>query len=161
MDITIREAHNNEVAALIPILLQAEPSEAALRWGLAHLVDAVYRMDDGDEPVAAATMQWRDEPCELIDFAVAPERHGQGLGRQMLRWLADEARRRGKKRLLVGTPNSNLAAIAFYQKAGLRMDSVRRNYFSYYRKPVLQNGICVRDMLVFRLDLIQAEGSIQ
>ena len=43
MAIAIRQARDDELEALIPILLLAEQSERVLRWGLANLVDAVYR----------------------------------------------------------------------------------------------------------------------
>ena len=33
------------------------------------------------------------------------------------------------------------------------MDQVRKDYFRYYREPVYENGIQIRDMLVFRYDL--------
>jgi GNAT superfamily N-acetyltransferase len=114
MTITIHEASPNEIDALIPILLQAEESEAALRWGLKNLVDTVYRADDGGVLVGAATMQWRKDPCEIMELAVAPERHGQGIGRQIVAWLIEEARRRGQSAVLVGTANSSIGNIAFY-----------------------------------------------
>ena len=153
MDVTIRQAQATEIEHLIPILLQAEESEAALRWGLAHLSDAVYRMDDGAVLVGVATMQWRGEPCEIMELAIAPERHGQGLGRRFVLWLMEEARRRKKRRLLVGTANSSLGNILFYQRCGLRMDHVRKDYFRYYGTPHWENGIQIRDLLVFGCDL--------
>jgi GNAT superfamily N-acetyltransferase len=152
--ITIRQAGSLEVEALIPLLLQAEESEARLRWGLANLDDAVYRMDDGGELVGAATMQWRNDPCEIMELAIAPERQGHGLGKQFVAWLADEARRRGKSAVLVGTANASIDNLAFYQRCGFRMEQVRKDYFSYYREPVYENGIQLRDMLVFRYDLL-------
>lgn len=153
MTITIREATPEEVESLIPLLLLAEHSERGLRWGLAHLVDTVYRMDDGDQLVGAATLRWHDEPCEIQELAITEERHGHGLGRRFIAWLLDEARRRGKHRMLVGTANASIGNIAFYQKCGFRMDHVRQDYFRYYREPVFENGIQIRDMLVFRYDL--------
>lgn len=153
MSITIREAAPNEIDALIPLLLLAEPSERGLRWGLAHLVDTVYRMDDGDQLVGVATMRWRDDPCELQELAIAEDRQGQGLGTQLVAWLTKEARRRGKRQMLVGTANASIGNIAFYQKCGFRMDHVRQDYFRYYREPIYENGIQIRDMLVFRFDL--------
>jgi N-acetylglutamate synthase-like GNAT family acetyltransferase len=154
MTITIREARPDEIEPLIPLLLQAEESERALRWGLANLVDSVYRADENDTLVGAATMQWRGDPCEIMELAIAPERQGQGLGLQFVLWLLDEARRRGKSAVLVGTANSSIGNIAFYQKCGFRMDQVRKDYFWYYRKPVYEHGIQIRDMLVFRYELI-------
>jgi GNAT superfamily N-acetyltransferase len=157
MQLTIREAEPDEIEALIPILLQAEGSEGALRWGLANLSDVVYRAELGGQLVGAASMQWRDDPCELVDLAIAPERHGHGLGKKLVAELVEEARRRGKRQLLVGTANASIGNIAFYQKCGFRMDHIRKDYFWYYREPHYENGIQIRDMLVFSYDLADAE----
>lgn len=152
MSITIREISGDEVEQVVPLLLLAEASEPGLRWGLAHLVDAVYRMDDAGELVGAATMRW-EEPCELQELAIVPERQGQGLGRRLVDWLVAEAQRRSNRRMLVGTANSSIGNIAFYQRIGFRIDHVRRDYFRYYREPVYENGIQIRDMLVFSREL--------
>ncbi len=73
MDIFIRQARLDEIESLIPLLLQAEESEWALRWSLANLSDVVYRMDNEGELVGAATMQWRGDPCEIMELAIVPE----------------------------------------------------------------------------------------
>ena len=151
--IIIQQACPDEIETLIPLLLQAEESERALRWGLKNLVDAVYRADEDGVLVGAATMQWRGDPCEIMELAVAPERQRQGIGRAIVSWLIDEARRRGMSAVLVGTANSSIDNVAFYQKVGFRMDQVRKDYFWYYREPIYENGIQIRDMLVFRYDL--------
>ena len=152
-DLKIRQAEPDEIEELIPILLQAEESVSALRWSLAHMADTVYRMDDGERLVGAATVRWRGEPCEIMELAIAPELHGQGYGRRLIVFLVEEAYRRGKRQMLVGTANSSIANIAFYQKVGFRMDHIRKDYFRYYREPLFENGIQIRDMLVFRYDL--------
>jgi GNAT superfamily N-acetyltransferase len=153
MTISIRETRGDEVELLVPMLLQAEESEGALRWSLSNMVDAVYRADENGALVGAATVQWRKDPGEIMELAVAPERHGQGIGRQIVAWLVEEARRRGNSAMLVGTANSSIDNIAFYQKCGFRMDHVRKDYFWYYREPIYENGIQIRDMLVFRYEL--------
>ena len=158
MQLTIREARLDEIEALIPILRQAEESERALRWSLANLSDTAYRMDADDQLVGAATMQWRNDPCEIMELAIAPEWQGQSLGKQFVAWLIDEARRRGKRRLLVGTANSSIANIVFYQRCGLRMDHVRQDYFWYYHEPHYENGIQIRDLLVFHYDLVKHQA---
>jgi N-acetylglutamate synthase-like GNAT family acetyltransferase len=157
VSLTIREAGPDEIEALIPMLRQAEETEGALRWSLANLSDVVYRMADDAQLVGAAAMQWRSDPCELMELAIAPGRHGQGLGKHLVAWLIEEARRRGKRQMLVGTANSSIDNIAFYQKCGFRMDQIRKDYFGYYREPHYEDGIQVRDMLVFRYELAVAE----
>jgi hypothetical protein len=56
----------------------------------------------------------------------------------------------------VGTANSSIGNLAFYQRVGFRMDHVRKDYFSYYREPRYENGIQIRDLLVFRRELSDA-----
>lgn len=138
---------------MVPLLLLAEPSHSALQWSLEHLSDTVYRFDLDGELVGAATMRWGDEPAELVELAVARERQGAGIGRDIVAWLLGEARRRGTRAIEVGTASASLGNIAFYQRCGFRPSAVRRDYFWYHREPLVEHGIPVRDMIVFRFDL--------
>jgi GNAT superfamily N-acetyltransferase len=154
--VSIRALQPAEVEEVFPLLLLAEPVEGALRWGLAHLSDTVYGMERNGEWVGAASMRWQSEPCEVQELAIAQEYQGQGLGKQLVEWLLAEARRRGKSAIIVGTSNASIGNIAFYQRCGFRMEHVRADYFRYYRTPRYENGIRVRDLLVFRYDLTNA-----
>ncbi|MCC6455992.1 MAG: GNAT family N-acetyltransferase [Caldilineaceae bacterium] len=149
----IRALQPNEIESVIPLLLLAEPSEGALRWSLSHLSDTVYGLEVDGEWVGAATVRWQSEPNELLELGIAPERQGEGLGKYFVGWLVVEAERRGSSALTVGTSNASIGNIAFYQRCGFRMDHIRHDYFWYYRKPRFENGIQVRDLLVFRYAL--------
>jgi GNAT superfamily N-acetyltransferase len=153
MNVTITDVTGAEREPLVPLLLQAEPSERALRWSFERMSDAVYRMDVDGELAGAATMLWRREPCEIIELAIDPARQRQGLGRRFLDWLADEARRRTQPAIVVGTSSTSADNILFYQKCGFRLDDIRLDYFWYYDEPVIENGLVVRDMIVFRRTL--------
>ena len=144
---------------LFPLLLLAEPSESALRWGLKNLSDTVYRMDADGKLTGAATMRWRRDPCEMLELAITRERQNAGLGRRFVAWLVAEAVRRGKPEIIVGTSTTSGANIIFYQKCGFRADHIRHDYFWYYDEPVYENGLAVRDMLVFRRELIAATAT--
>jgi GNAT superfamily N-acetyltransferase len=159
MQLDIREAHKDELATLFPLLLLAEPSESALSWSLRNLSDTAYRMDLDGELAGAATMRWRREPCEMVELAILPQRQGEGLGKKFVAWLVAEAQRRGKTEIIVGTSSTSAANLIFYQKCGFRVDHVRQDYFWYYDEPLYENGLPVRDMIVFRRDLAAATGS--
>ncbi len=94
-----------------------------------------------------------DEPGEIVYIAVAAALRGHGYGKQIIQALQNELRRRGGRSLLVGTANSSLENIAFYQKCGFRMFEIRRDYFAYIQPPVVEHGILLRDMLVLRYDV--------
>ena len=153
MPTEFRETPRAEVERVIPLLLLAEPSSRALRWSLGHLSDAVYEMTLDGRLVGAATVRWEGDPCEIVELGVAESEQGKGLGQRFVAWLLDEARRRGKRAMEVGTPNASLGNIAFYQKCGFRMHHVRHDYFWYERTPRVEHGIQVRDLLVFRHEL--------
>ncbi len=159
MGIEITEVGRKQWRKLLPLLLLAEPSENALRWGLRYMSDTAYRMEEAGELVGAVTMQWKREPCEIMELAVAPSRQGHGLGRVLVEWLVEEARRRGKSELLVGTPSTSAGNIIFYQKCGFRVYDVRQDYFWYYDEPIYEHGLPVRDMIVFRHDLAAASST--
>jgi GNAT superfamily N-acetyltransferase len=155
--ITIREVGGPDVEPLVPLLLLAEPSERALRWSLGHLSDTVYRLDVGSDLAGAVTVRWNDEPCEIVELAIAEGLQGKGFGRAFVEWLLAEARRRRKKAMIVGTRNSSIGNLAFYQKCGFRMDHIRADYFWYYDTEEIENGIPVRDLVVFRYDFVPRE----
>ena len=158
MSVVLKQVAPDEVNALLPLLLLAEGSKSALDWSLNNLSDAVYRAEDDGEVVGAATMRWSSEPCEIVELAVAEHRQGQGIGRQIIEHLIAEARHRGKRKLIVGTGNSSIGNITFYQRCGFRMDHVRRDYFWYHREREIENGIWTRDMIVFSYDLDEDTG---
>lgn len=155
MSIVLSKVEADEVESLFPLLLLAEGSVSALRWSLNNLSDTVYRVEDNGQLVGAATMRWSSEPCEIVELAVEEHLQGKGFGRQIIESLIVEARRRGKQKMLVGTGNSSIGNIVFYQKCGFRMDHVRRDYFWYHQEPEKENGILLRDMLVFSYDLAE------
>lgn len=153
-DITATPLTPGEYDVVVPFLLLAEPSASALDWSLSNLSDTVYRFDLGATLVGAATMRWRDDPSELVELAVDVRQQGHGIGRRIIEWLVAEGRRRGRRAIEVGTASTSLGNIAFYQKCGFRPSAVRRDYFWYYRGEKQENGIPIRDMLVFRYDLV-------
>ena len=153
-NLTATELATPDYRAVVPLLLLAEPSASALEWSLANLSDTIYRFDLGATLVGAATMRWRDDPSELVELAVDVAHQGHGIGRRIVEWLVDEGQRRARRAIEVGTSSTSLGNIAFYQKCGFRPSAVRRDYFWYYRGEKRENGIPIRDMLVFRYDLV-------
>jgi ribosomal protein S18 acetylase RimI-like enzyme len=70
-------------------------------------------------PHAEHVVQAPDE-AEIRALAVAPEARGRGVGRTLLRAVADRARACGVRRLLLSTQTTMLAAQHLYTEAGFR-----------------------------------------
>ncbi len=61
--------------------------------------------------------------AEVENVAVAPDRRGQGIGEQMMRWSIDEARRRGCVRVQLTSNKARVDAHRFYARLGFEMAS--------------------------------------
>ena len=90
---------------------------------------------------------------ELKNIALLPQFTGHGYGKAVIEHACTLYKRRNIHKLIVGTANSSIDNIAFYQKAGFRMTHVKSNFFLQYPAPIFENGIQALDMLMFERTL--------
>ena len=154
MSLRIEPIPSHETIFLLPMLLDADEDEGRIRAVLLDSACTAYACWLDGQLAGAAVVRWeKKDPSEILYIEVAAALRGRGYGKQIMQALQDEMRSRGGRSLLVGTANAALENIAFYQKCGLRMYEIRRDYFAYIQPPVLEHGIPLRDMLVLRYDL--------
>lgn len=155
MAFVTEQVASTATALLVPLLADAEEGEERIRAALLDPLCTAYASWLDNRPAGAAVVRWpEEEPGEILYLAVAPGLRGRGYGRQIIRALQEELRRHHGQTLLVGTANSSLENIAFYQKCGFRMFEIRPDYFAYIQPPISEHGIMLRDMLVLRYDLV-------
>lgn len=155
MAFELRRVPVTEAESLLPILREAEEGEKRIRASFLDPACAVYEARVDGKLVGAAVVHWDEgEASELLYIAVIAEQRGQGIGKQIISALQTELRERGGRALLVGTANCSLENIVFYQKCGFRMFEVRRDYFDYIHPPLVEHGMEMRDMIVFRYEVI-------
>lgn len=148
--LTIRTGvQTTEIEQLVDLLHEAEEDDQRIRDALGN---AAYEVHSGwidGHLVGAAVVDWTHDPdSEILYIAVREKHRGKGYGRELLHNLMAELDKHGR-RLVVGTANSSLDNIAFYQRSGFRMDSVKRGHFDYVQPEVTEFDIPLRDMLVF------------
>lgn len=95
----------------------------------------------------------RDGYSEVKNIAITPDLQGQGIGKKALRFVEQISYDDGAQLMKVGTANSSIKNIVFYQKAGYRLDSITHDYFTNYKEPIFENGIQAIDMLYFSKEL--------
>ena len=141
---------------LLPILLLADEPQPLGDY--LQLGDR-YVCRDADGAVVGATHVMptaEAETWELRAVAVAAERQRQGWGKRMLAAVLDALGARGGRRVIVGTSNAGIGAIAFYQKAGFRLWRIERDYFTPqrgYDPDEREHGLPHRDMVWFDREL--------
>jgi N-acetylglutamate synthase-like GNAT family acetyltransferase len=89
---------------------------------------------------------------EIINIAVDERMHGRGIGKKLINDAIQTAKLFGCKSLEVGTGNSSIDQLAFYQKCGFRMDGIIKDFFvNHYEEEIFENGIWCRDMIRFSM----------
>lgn len=136
----------------IPLLLEADPSEARIRQYLDTSL-CYLALQSGVAVGVCVLGDVDDDTLELYNIAVSPEVQKQGIGTALLRHVIDDARGRGADRLVLGTGTFGYQ-LAFYQRAGFRVDAVIKNHFvENYDEPIFDSGVQLKDMLRLVLQL--------
>ncbi len=151
MKLTISVSRDADL--LIPLLHDADEDDASTAKVLADEANTPYAAYSENTCVGAAVMSWKPDESEILYIAIRQQDRGKGYGTALIAELLKLARQQRIQAVIVGTANSSIDNIRFYQKCGFRMDSIRKDYFSYFKAPVYEDGILIRDMLMFRYEL--------
>ncbi|MFP7171179.1 GNAT family N-acetyltransferase [Terribacillus sp. 7520-G] len=135
------------------LLLEADPSKnqiaAYLREGSSYVAEKENHILG-----IYVLVKNREDTAEIINISIREAHQGKGIGKKLIRHAMEQARAKGFAFLEVGTGNSSIDQIAFYQKCGFRMTGIDRDHFlRHYDEPIHENGIQCRDMIRFSYEL--------
>jgi aminoglycoside 6'-N-acetyltransferase I len=130
------------------LLQLADPSKTHIEAYLAK--GTCYLAKIGDETIGAMVLQELDGTImELKNIAVSPSQQGRGYGKVLLEYAIKTCGDSGYNKLIVGTGNSSIGQLAFYQKSGFEIDHVIKNHFlDHYAEPIFEDGIQCKHMVV-------------
>lgn len=135
------------------LLLLADPSRNKVESYLSQ-GDCYVALIDSSVVGVFVLLEIEARVVELMNIAVSPIYQGKGLGKLLLHETIAVARRNGFRHLEVGTGNSSLDQLAFYQKGGFRICGVDRDFFvRNYDQQIVENGIQCLDMIRLAMDL--------
>jgi ribosomal protein S18 acetylase RimI-like enzyme len=85
----------------------------------------------------------------IVALGILPKYQNVGVGKSLTEKVEAEAKRLGKKKLLVSTSNDDLPALAFYQHVGFQIYEVKPNVIAEKHGKVLKGigGLPIRDEL--------------
>lgn len=136
---------------LLDLLLLADEDENTVR-GYMNL-GRMFEINENNLRAGVIQIIEYDTHSEVKNIAIIPELQGQGIGKKALRFVEQISYDDGAQLMKVGTANSSIKNIAFYQKAGYRLDSITHDFFTNYKDPIYENGIQAIDMLYFSKEL--------
>jgi len=135
------------------LLLTADPSVEHIKQ---YLADGLCFLAFLNQQLIGAFVLVETAPgtYELMNIAVNKKFQGRGFGKRLVHRAKLEVRQRGASVLNVGTGNSSLSQLAFYQKCGFRIVGVESDFFMRnYEEEIIENGIRCVDMIRLSLKL--------
>ncbi len=147
----IQEIENGR-ERFLDLLLLADPSVEMVRQYLAegHLF---VLFENGEAWGVVHLIPQTSTVMEVKNIAVKEEAQGRGYGKMLLHYALDFCQQQAYEKVVVGTGNSSINNLAFYQKAGFRFLSIIRNFFTdHYDQPIFEHGIQCRDMILLEVD---------
>jgi len=129
------------------LLLLADPSRELVEQYIANGECRVAE-EEGEIVGVYVLVKLGVTTMEIINIAVDERKHGRGIGKKLMSDAIQTTKLLGFKFLEVGTGNSSIAQLAFYQKSGFRIDGIIKDFFvDHYEGEIVENGIQCRDMI--------------
>ena len=148
----VRKLDSNEIPPM-DLLLSADPTkehvEEYFRRGQCFIAE-----DKGQVIGVYVLLPTRSRTVELVNIAVAKEKQGYGLGKQLVHHAIQIAKNEGYKTMEIGTGNSSIGQLALYQKSAFRITGIDRDFFiQHYYEEIFGKSIRCRDMIRLSQDL--------
>ena len=90
-----------------------------------------------------------DTSAEIKNIAVKSEFQGKGVGKLLLDYAIEMARKDNYKSICIGTANSSVGQLYLYQKKGFEITGIIKDFFmKHYPKPIYENGIQSKHMIM-------------
>ncbi|NMH72142.1 GNAT family N-acetyltransferase [Bacillus sp. RO2] len=149
MRVRLELVGSSDRLSFLPYLVMADESESVVKVYIAE--GQMYAIVVGDDAVAGVALfvEESEGVIELKNIALDPEFRGRGLGKRVIDIAFEVFKRQGFRKMIVGTANSSIANLSFYQKVGFRMVEIRKDFFLKYPEPIFEDGIQAVDMVMF------------
>ncbi|MDX6153102.1 GNAT family N-acetyltransferase [Marinococcus sp. PL1-022] len=131
------------------LLLSAAPSQAVVEEQLSKGTCYVAENQEKNVIGVIITVPRSSGTLEVVNIAVDNNEHHQGLGKKIMQYILAQATEEDYQDVCVGTGNSSVGQLAFYQKCGFRITSIDPDFFiRNYDTAIYEHGIQCRDMII-------------
>ena len=134
----------------LKLLLEADPDPEKISDYLSKSM--VYAVIQQKNIIAICViLPKNDSVFELMNIAAHREHQAKGIGNKLLNHVIATIKAMNAEKIVVGTGSFGYQ-LAFYQKAGFRVQSVDHDFFlNNYAEPVFESGIQHKDRLILEL----------
>jgi len=136
------------------LLLLADPSkkivDSYLKKGICYVAYI-----KGVEIGVYVLLKTKKDTMEIMNIAVKEDYQGKGIGKKLLLHAIEEIKKiKEIKNIEIGTGNSSIYQLLFYQKNGFRIYKIFTDFFTKkYTEKIYENEIECRDKIMLRMKI--------
>lgn len=119
----------------IPPVFAIEQAVTVAPWGKQLFEDCInvgydcWVLVDDKTIMGYGILSYAANEAHILQLAIHPEHHRQGLGQKLLQFLLSAAKTRGAEEIFLEVRQSNLAATTLYKKYNFVEVGVRKGYY--------------------------------
>ncbi|MFU0762179.1 GNAT family N-acetyltransferase [Staphylococcus pasteuri] len=133
---------------ILNLLLQANPDKEKVIDDFNNTENFLLKDDDKTKGIILLDLISPKE-IEILNFSINSNYQNQGLGKYFLNQIFIILKNNNYKKVTLGTGNSSIGQLAFYQKLGFRIHDIRKNHFiNNYAEPIFENDIQCMDLII-------------
>ncbi|WP_175989122.1 N-acetyltransferase [Bacillus sp. Marseille-Q1617] len=145
----LKRESSNKRTEFIPLLLIGDEAEEMVMHYL-HEGD-IYTIWKEEQRIGIIhVLHSSGNSAEIKNMGLLCTEQGKGFGKEAMKLLEESLSKDGIVTLSVGTANSSIENLAFYQKCGYRINEIKHDFFLQYPRPIVENGIRALDMIVLK-----------
>ena len=134
------------------LLLLADETEDAIKK---YIYDAaIYTIHHSGTPAPIgvfALYRINETVLEIKNIGVLESFRSQGIGSFLIDSIKNIAGKENYNEVIVGTADSGIRQIKFYEKNGFTKYALRKNFFiENYIEPIIEDGIMLKDMIMLK-----------
>lgn len=135
------------------LLYLADPSKESINDYISR-GDLYVAYIENEVVGAYVILKTRSLTAEIMNISVKEAYQQKGIGKVLIEHAISTSKNLNIKILEVGTGNSSIYQLAFYQKCGFRIVGVDKDFFKkHYDEKIVENGIECIDMIRMSMDL--------
>lgn len=134
------------------LLLLADETEAAIKKYIYQ--SDIYTVYSFESPIPIgifALYHISDLVIEIKNIGISEKFRNKGVGSFLIKKIKEIAAKGNYKEVIVGTPDSGIRQIRFYERNGFRKYAVKEDFFiQNYPEPIYEDGVILKDMVMLK-----------
>ena len=152
---TLHKLKNGDAIPFDLLLLADETKDAIEKYIYDSDIYTVFTKGDLNPIGVFALYKINDSKVEIKNIAILESYRGQGMGSFLIEKIKEIAIKQRYKEIIVGTADAATKEIQFYEKNGFKKYDVKKNFFiENYSKPIIENGIMLKDMIMLKTQIV-------